>query len=235
MVDVHRPVPPTARRLAVAAVLLVSLAAAGAGCSSKSGASDKSAETDDISTPLNGRDPKGFAAAVKQDPPSPKPTFTLPDTSGAPFDFAARTAGKLTLLYFGYTNCPDVCPATMAEISQGYNALPAADRAKIDVVFVTTDPERDTGPVLATWLGSINKHFIGLSGTVEQTNAILASMGFPAIEKEPVGDGYAVTHIAYIYTYTSDNQAHVQFTDGVAPDRITHDLEMLVDGWPKGQ
>jgi protein SCO1/2 len=220
--------------LALAGLLLVSLATIVAACGSTSGASDKSAESDDISTPLNGRDPKGFAAAVQQDPPTAKPSFTLPDTSGVPFDLGARTQGKLTLLYFGYTNCPDVCPATMAELSQGYNALPAADRAKIDVVFVTTDPERDTGPVLSAWLGKINKHFIGLTGTVDQTNAILESMGFPKIEKEKVGDGYAVTHIAFTYVYTSDNKSHIQFTDGVSPDRITHDLKKVVNGWSKG-
>src|ERR1700760_2461487 len=115
MVSVHRPPSVDSRRLAAVAVVVVALGVLVAGCSSSSGASDKSAETDDVSTPLHGRDPKGFAAAVTQSPASPKPNFTLPDTSGAPFDFAAQTNGKLTLLYFGYTNCPDVCPATMAE------------------------------------------------------------------------------------------------------------------------
>ncbi len=228
------PRRPHQRVVSVALVLCVGLLAAACG-SSSSGAAGNSSGSDDISTPLNGKDPAGLAGAVAQSPATPKPNFTLPDTSGQPFDFQTQTQGKLTLLYFGYTHCPDVCPATMAELGEGYKALPAADRAKIDVVFVTTDPDRDTGPVLRTWLNSFSPDFTGLVGTVGQTNAVLTSMGLPAIVHESTKDGgYAVDHIAIVFAFTSDGKAHVEFTDGVAPDRITHDLKLLVGGWRKG-
>src|SRR5579864_5220864 len=81
-------------------------------------------------------------------PSLPKPRFVLTDTSGAPFDFWERTRGSVTLLFFGYTNCPDQCPMHMANIGQALKRLPpdVADRVKL--VFVTTDPARDSGVAL---------------------------------------------------------------------------------------
>lgn len=73
-----------------------------------------------------------------------KPDLVLPDTSGQPFDLRQRTAGKTTLLFFGYTSCPDVCPTTMGDIGVAMQKLPADEQAKINVVFVSTDPQVDT-------------------------------------------------------------------------------------------
>ena len=82
--------------------------------------------------------------------PAPaKPDFTLTDTSGHPYDFRARTQGQLTLLFFGYTHCPDVCPITLATIAGALNNLPGH---AVTVVFVTTDPARDTTSRLRSWL-----------------------------------------------------------------------------------
>lgn len=97
-------------------------------------------------------------------PPLTKPSFTLTDDQSVPFDFQADTAGKVTLLYFGYTHCPNLCPENMAMVAFALKDLPAAIRARIAVVFVTTDPRRDTPSVLATWLGKFNATFIGLTG-----------------------------------------------------------------------
>jgi protein SCO1/2 len=224
------------RSLATAAMALALLAGCSSGsAAAKSTGSTGSAGSGDVNTPLHGRDPKGLAGAVAQSPATPKPSFTLPDTAGVPFNFATATQGKVTLLYFGYTNCPDVCPATMAELSGGYDALPKADRANVKVVFVTTDPARDTGPVLKDWLSNINPDFIGLVGTADQTNAVLTSLQLPPVVHEAIkGGGYAVDHIAVAFAFTNDNKAHVEFTDGVAPDRVTHDLKLLLRGWHNG-
>ncbi len=81
-------------------------------------------------------------------PPLPKPKFTLTDTSGARFDLALKTQGYTTLLFFGYTHCPDMCPLQMAMIAQALKKIPAASADQFKVVFVTTDPERDTPQVL---------------------------------------------------------------------------------------
>ena len=77
-------------------------------------------------------------------PPLPKPKFTLTDTSGAPFDFASKTEGYTTLLFFGYTHCPDMCPLQMSTIAQAIKKIPPASADRLKVVFVTTDPERDS-------------------------------------------------------------------------------------------
>src|SRR5438105_14305608 len=81
-------------------------------------------------------------------PPLPKPRFTLTDTSGAPFDFWRETGGYVTLLFFGYTRCPDECPLHVANIAQGLKKLPAGAGDRVKPVFVTTDPARDTTKVL---------------------------------------------------------------------------------------
>src|SRR2546425_2789779 len=77
-------------------------------------------------------------------PPLPKPRFTLTDTSGAPFEFWSKTQGYITLLFFGYTRCPDECPLHMANVARGLHTMPLELRDQVKLVFVTTDPARDT-------------------------------------------------------------------------------------------
>src|SRR6266508_3201931 len=84
-------------------------------------------------------------------PPLPKPRFVLTDTSGAPFDFWNRTVGSVTLLFFGYTYCPDQCPTHMANIGAALKKLPPGVADQVKLVFVTTDPARDTPVELRRW------------------------------------------------------------------------------------
>src|ERR1700737_3165407 len=113
-------------------------------------------------------------------PPLPKPEFVLNDTSGTPFDFWKRTQGSVTLLFFGYTNCPDQCPMHMANIGQALKRLPpdVADRVKL--VFVTTDPPRDTAAALRRWLDHFDRHFVGLTGSDTELAAVQKAAGAPA-------------------------------------------------------
>ncbi|MFD6986957.1 SCO family protein, partial [Streptomyces sp. NPDC059956] len=83
-------------------------------------------------------------SATVLDRPFDKPDVVLTDTTGKPWNLREQTKGKPTLIYFGYTNCPDVCPLTMSNIAVAKKALPKADQDKLQVVFITTDPERDT-------------------------------------------------------------------------------------------
>jgi protein SCO1/2 len=94
-------------------------------------------------------------------PGLPKPNFTLTDTNGNPYDLDGQTQGYLTALYFGYTNCPDVCPTHMANIAAALRQLPASVTSHIKVLFVTTDPARDTPAVLRAWLNNFDPTFIG--------------------------------------------------------------------------
>ncbi|MCW2522449.1 MAG: senC [Frankiales bacterium] len=159
-------------------------------------------------------------------PPQPRPHFTLTDSVGKPFDFYSQTAGKPTLLYFGYTHCPDVCPATMGDISVALSQVPAAVRDKTQVVFVTTDVKRDTGPVLAKYMSQFDvglpNKFIGLTGTQNQIDAAQVAAHVTLAE----GDGE--THSAEVLLYGSDDYANVGFLQTADEQAaIVHDLPLV--------
>ena len=119
--------------------------------------------------------PPAQASALRGLVPEPMPRtpqFTLTDTAGRPFSFAARTRGKLAYLYFGYTHCPDACPATMDELLYALRHQPPSVRRRVDVVFVTVDPRRDTKRRLRAWLDHFSPSFIQplrMSGTLSRS------------------------------------------------------------------
>src|SRR5581483_3592139 len=126
-------------------------------------------------------------------PPLTKPVFILNDTSGAPFDFRQRTNGRVTLLFFGYTNCPDQCPMHMANIGAALKRVPADVAEQVRLVFVTTDPARDTPEDLRRWLDMFDKRFVGLTGTEAAIEAVERAAGVPLAQKtEPRGGNYFV-------------------------------------------
>ena len=98
------------------------------------------------------------------DEPLAKPDFTLTDTSGAPFDFRAETDGKLTLLFFGYTSCPDICPIHLANLAAVLRQISPDFQRRIQVVFVGVDAPRDTPERMRSWLDSFDARFVGLTG-----------------------------------------------------------------------
>jgi len=162
-------------------------------------------------------------------PPLPKPKFTLTDTSGAPFDFASKTQGYATLLYFGYTHCPDMCPLEMSTIAEAFRKIPPASADRFKVVFVTTDPERDSPQVLRAWLDHFDKRFIGLTGSAAEIAAAQIAANLSPAKKSAVRpDGaYEVGHAAFVLAYTKDNLAHVIYPGGVKEDDWAHDLPYL--------
>ena len=171
---------------------------------------------------------------VLQSPPMPKPDFTLTDTSGQPFNLRTGTAGDVTLLYFGYTHCPDICPTHMANIALGLQKLSPAARARVKVVFVTTDPHRDSPQVLRKWLDNFNTSFIGLTGTDQQITAAEATVGMPPAEVEPLGNGnYSVSHAAWVIAFAPDNEARAIYPAGFDTAAVwAHDLSRLVKMGP---
>jgi protein SCO1 len=157
--------------------------------------------------------------------PYRRPSFTLTDTSGASYDFKAATAGKPTLLFFGYTNCPDVCPTTMADIAVALRGLDAGLVQQLQVVFVTTDPTRDTPAVLGEWLGRFDAdlptRFIGLTGDQATIDQAQLSTGVPLAE-----DGGKL-HSSLLLLYGSDDEAHVAFDAGNTSRDIATDLRRV--------
>jgi protein SCO1/2 len=205
----------------------VLLAAAGlvlAGCGG-SASGTATASGHDHSAPASVSAPAGKYDGVNLPTPYHRPSFTLTDTSGASWDFTTATKGKPTLLFFGYTNCPDVCPTTMADISVALRDVDKSLAQQVQVVFVTTDPKRDTPARLAQWLGNFDADlptsFIGLTGDESQLQQAQLSAGVPVAED----DGQ--THSALLLLYGADDKAHVAFDAGNTPQDIAHDLKLV--------
>ena len=163
-------------------------------------------------------------------PPLPKPRFVLTDSSGAPFDFRQRTDGKVTLLFFGYTYCPYECPVHMANLGAALKGLPASVSDEVKLVFVSTDPKRDTPARLRGWLDNFDKRFVGLTGSEAAIEAAERAAGVPVAQKGKLrGGNYGMAHANFVVAYTKDNLGHVVYPGGVSKDDWIHDLPLLVE------
>ena len=164
-------------------------------------------------------------------PPLPKPRFVLTDTSGAPFDFWNNTLGSVTLLFFGYTNCPVECPVHMSSIGAALKRVPSDIADRVKLVFVTTDPARDTPVALRRWLDNFDRRFVGLTGTEAALEAAQRATGVPLARKGgPLNGSYSIAHANFVVAYTKDNLAHVIYPGGVSKDDWIHDLPLLIQG-----
>jgi protein SCO1/2 len=168
--------------------------------------------------------------------PLAKPSFTLTDTKGQPFDFRKKTDGSLTLLFFGYTNCPDICPVHLGNIHTVLAQMPYDVASRTKVVFVTTDPERDTPAKLRAWLDNFDPSYIGLRGTLDEVNRIQAELHLPpavAGAAHGADSSYDVGHAAQVLAFSpADNLAHVVYPFGIRQQDWAHDLPKLIsDKW----
>src|SRR5579859_5017417 len=175
----------------------------------------------------NGNDAAYRGGSVS--PLLPKPKFTLTDTSGAPYDLSSKTQGYVTLLFFGYTHCPDMCPLQMSMIAAAFKKLPPGTEDQFKVIFVTTDPDRDTPQILRQWLDHFDKRFIGLTGSQAAVDAAQVAANLAPAKKSAVRpDGaYEVGHAAFVLAYTKDNFAHLIYPVGMSLDDWVHDLPAL--------
>jgi protein SCO1/2 len=162
-------------------------------------------------------------------PPIPKPDFTLPATDGTPFAFRKETEGFVTLLFLGYTHCPDVCPVHLANIAAALAKASPEVNARIKVVFVTTDPARDTPAVVRTWLDKFDHRFIGLVGTKEEVQGVLRGMRLPpfGVDSTPGDTTYYIDHAAMVLAFSRDNLAHVVYPFGIQQAAWSNDLAIL--------
>jgi len=161
--------------------------------------------------------------------PLTKPEVTLTAVDGSVFDFRRDTEGFVTLLFFGYTYCPDVCPIHMANIASVLHTLTPDIAGRIKVVMVTTDPDRDTPERLGSWLRNFDSDFVGLRGTIDEVNAFQQELGLPPAVKYGEGDEYTVGHSSRVIAFTRDNRAHVSYPFGTRQRDWAHDLPLLVD------
>ena len=163
-----------------------------------------------------------------------RPDFTLTATDGRPFSFQDRTRGQVTFLFFGYTNCPDVCPVHMANIAAALQRLTHEDRDRVSVVFVTTDPARDSLPRLREWLAAFDPTFVGLWGADSTVARIEGQLQLPAAVKErdsaAAPGAYAVGHAAQVLAFTPDDSLHLEYPFGTRQEDWAHDLPLLLHG-----
>ena len=154
--------------------------------------------------------------------------FTLTGHDGKPHTLA-DWRGKVVVVFFGFTQCPDVCPTTMADMAAAMKQL--GERANdIQVLFVSVDPERDTPQLLAQYVPAFDPRFMGLVGTPEQTTK--AARAFKVFYQKAPGktpESYSVDHTAATYVLDRDGKLRLFARTGQGTDALVHDLTLLVD------
>jgi protein SCO1/2 len=153
--------------------------------------------------------------------------FALVDHTGKPRTLADYK-GKAVVVFFGYTQCPDVCPTTLSTLAEAMKVLgPDADR--VQVLFVTVDPDRDTQPLLAEYVPAFDKRFVGLRGDAAATEKVAKE--FKVIYQKqpgPTPDTYTVDHSAGVFVFDPQGRLRVYMSHGQSPQVFAHDLRELL-------
>lgn len=172
------------------------------------------------------RRPYSFHGTVIN-PPLPVKDFALQTASDETFRLS-DARGKIVLLFFGYTSCPDVCPTTLATLKQVFDRL-GDDAQKVAVIMVTADPERDTPDKVAAYAAHFNPEFTGLSGSLADLEPIWKQLGV-FVEKQDSGSaaGYLVSHTASVYVLDPNGSLIMSLPYGTAASDIADDLNELL-------
>ncbi|SCX37649.1 protein SCO1/2 [Klenkia marina] len=213
------------RRPLAAALLAAGLLLAGCGGTADADSSGGGHDHSAGEAPATVSGPSNPYDGLYLQSPYQKPAFTLTDQTGAAYDFAAQTADGPTLLFFGYTNCPDICPTTMADVAIALQSVDPAVAEKTHVVFVTTDPARDNPEVLGEYLARFGTGqapaIVGLTGDQAQIDAAQLAAGVPLAED------MGQQHSSLLLLYGTDGQASVAFDAGNTSRDIAHDLALV--------
>ncbi|MGN6128975.1 MAG: SCO family protein [Nocardioidaceae bacterium] len=157
------------------------------------------------------------------------PHVRLTDTAGAPYTLDSDSTAPVTLVFFGYTSCPDICGVVLANLTSALNRLAPADRAKVDVLFVTTDPARDDPRTLRAYLDRFDPGFEGLTGPLSRLVAAGEALGVPFERggRLPSG-GYEVAHGTQVDGVLPDGTAPVVWTGSRSAEEIADDLTTII-------
>jgi protein SCO1/2 len=172
-----------------------------------------------------GRNPEGLKAGVF-DPAREAPDFSVRGSDGTALTLS-RYRGKIVLLGFGYTHCPNVCPVTLAVLAQAHRKL-GPSGSQVQVIYLTVDPERDNAERLKQYLAAFDPTFVGGTGTAAQMAAVRLSYGVTA-EKHGTGSDYAVAHSSFVYLITRDGKLRALMPFGHKADDYVHDIAMLLN------
>ncbi len=162
------------------------------------------------------------------DPPRMAPDFSLRGSDGTELKLS-RFRGKLVVLEFGYTFCPDVCPVSLAMLAEARKKL-GAQAADVQVIYVTVDPERDTAEHMRKFLAAFDPTFIGATGTPAQLEKVRKDYGITATKKMMDGSktAYTVHHSSYLYFVDSKGSLRALMPFGRTADDIAHDARILL-------
>ncbi|MBC7664206.1 MAG: SCO family protein [Caulobacter sp.] len=153
--------------------------------------------------------------------------FDLPDFDGKPRQ-VSDFAGKLTVVFFGYTQCPDACPTTMAELSGILKSL-GPDASRVQVVFITVDPSRDTPALLKNYVTNFRPDFLALRGDEAQTKQVIHDFKL-VVEKVPgkTADSYTIDHTAGTYIFDTQGRVRLFASQSLDPALLTDDMKALL-------
>lgn len=166
-----------------------------------------------------------FASTVVS---APAPNFTLQDGSGRSISLA-EMRGKVVVVYFGYTHCPDVCPTTMSTYARAIEQLPENLRDDIRVVMVSVDPRRDTPEIMAKYVAHFSPEFVGLSGSEDEINAVIAAWNLNVECGEPSADGsYSVGHPASSFVLDKSGRQRLIVPHDMPVETLAADLKLLL-------
>lgn len=165
------------------------------------------------------------------EPPVPAADFALPDQHGETFRLSEQQ-GKAVLLFFGYTHCPDICPVTLAALRE-VKTLLGEQAERVRVVFVTTDPERDTPSRLGEYLKNFDAEFLGLSGSRQELEPVWQAYGvYQAREEDHDSDleeaAYTVDHSTRVYAIDPQGNLRLTFWFGIESQAMAADVRALL-------
>lgn len=171
---------------------------------------------------------------------SERPAFELTDITGAEFGREVRLTdhngtprtladfkGKVIVVFFGYTHCPDVCPVTLGELAIVAREL-GKDAERMQVLFITVDPERDTPAILSKYVPAFNPTFLGLYGDADATLRTAKEFKVFFQKQAASGGGYSVDHSAGTYIYDKEGRLRLFASYGQGAPKMLHDIRLLL-------
>jgi protein SCO1/2 len=164
------------------------------------------------------------------DPPFEVSSTPLVGTDGEPFSLTDDTDKDLTLVFFGYTNCPDICGQVMATLAGTLTRFDEEQKERLDVVFVTTDPARDDEAATQDYVDAFDPSIIGVTGDLDDIVEVGESLavGIDKGDKLPSG-GYDVTHGTRVYAVDSDDESPMMWDHDVSQAQLARDVLTLLD------